>query len=262
MPRTLLLALLLAAPVAHAGAKKDVLTAFATYVERQDAFDPATFDSYADDAVIHVTNLGPDGAEGAPGQLTMDQLRPIAGQLMEQAKASGDRTTYGKAKAKKDGDRWVVSAPSTSGRHCRTDPDYHAVFAERDGAWKIVEEHITVWATSACADAPDALTLRLTELADGLRLQLPLELDEDSRVDGVSVEETALVMAVHVHTLAADDPVVPGLGEALTPLVVQGVCQAAVFRQVIDLGGTIRYDYRLAGGEPGPRIAAGPGDCD
>lgn len=262
MTRSILLSLLLAAPAAHAAAKKDVLAAFAAYVERQGAYDPATFDSYADDAVIHVTNVGADGAPGAPGRMTMDQIRPLADKLMEQARSTGDRTTYGKAKAKKDGDRWVVSAPATSARRCRTDPDYHVVFAEQDGAWKIVEEHVTVWATSACADAPDALTQRLKELSDGLRLQLPLVLDEDSRLDAVSVEGQTLRMGVLVHTLTADDPVASGIGDVLTPLVVQGVCEAPPFRQIVDLGGTIRYDYRYADGEPGPQIAVGPGACD
>lgn len=123
---------------------------FARYVELGEAYDVGLAELYANDAVIRSERHYPHGETRAI-QVSGQQWKALIVNVMPQAKARQDRSTYANVKVSVSGNRAKISADRYSELKCYTDPAYYMVIERRsDGEYRIVEEYTQTRPQSNC----------------------------------------------------------------------------------------------------------------
>jgi hypothetical protein len=112
---------------------------FDRYVALGAAYDVAVADLYADSAFIKNTRRYPDGQSRS---MTMPALtyKTLIRQIMPQAKAAGDLSTYSDVKFIPDGARVRIEATRYSELKKYSSPFVLVVGPSDSGAWQILEE--------------------------------------------------------------------------------------------------------------------------
>jgi hypothetical protein len=129
------------APVAHA--QDDPVAQahrlFDRYVALGAAYDEAVADLYSDSAFIKNTRRYPDGQSRS---MTMPALtyKSLIRQVMPQAKAAGDLSTYSDVKYIPDGERVRIEATRYSELKKYSSPFVLLVGPGENGTWMIFEE--------------------------------------------------------------------------------------------------------------------------
>jgi|GEM_PF-3223566 len=207
------------------------------------AFEPSAYDHYAPKAVLKVKRHAANGNVTERG-FAVSMFLPLVDQLMESAKLLNDQATYENVTMEPDGERWKISASRYSTVKCATDPDYYALLGKADdGRWLIDEEFATVMAVSNCAPNPDEARRVLGELKAQLDPQLPLTLDDETRLDTVVVDDLTLVTtATLTNTSSTYGEMDEFLAEMRKVAMKQG-CGLPSSKYVLHHGGTVRYVY-------------------
>jgi hypothetical protein len=112
---------------------------FDRYVALGAAYDEAVADLYADSAFIKNTRRYPDGQSRS---MTMPALtyKSLIRQVMPQAKAAGDSSTYSDVKFVPDGERVRIEATRYSELKKYSSPFTLLVGPAENGTWRILEE--------------------------------------------------------------------------------------------------------------------------
>ena len=112
---------------------------FERYVALGSAFDESVADLYADSAFIKNTRRYPDGQSRS---MTMPALsyKSLIRQVMPQAKAAGDISTYSDVKYTPEGDRVRIEATRYSELKKYSSPFSLLVGPGEKGDWQIFEE--------------------------------------------------------------------------------------------------------------------------
>ena len=112
---------------------------FDRYVALGAAYDAAVADLYADSAFIKNTRRYPDGQARS---MTMPALtyKTLIRQVMPQAKAAGDFSTYSDVKFIPDGERVRIEASRYSELKKYSSPFVLVVGPGSSGTWQILEE--------------------------------------------------------------------------------------------------------------------------
>lgn len=231
---TALLALL---TLATAAPESEVRAAFDEYVRLSNAYDPAVAAMYADDAKLVQVRDGDQRMEmyGAQWKQALAMALPVA-------KERGETTTYDKVKVKPQGEGFRVTAVRRTSVKCITDPSYYADFAKVDGQWRIVAEYAESVSLSLCK--PDKeLAKSLQALAAGIQPHLPIDLDPDTRLEGVEVQRSALIYRQRFHTIGAAEMDLSKLRPMLKQMAIQNICTTPEIRAITEQGGTVRYSY-------------------
>ena len=114
---------------------------FDRYVALATAFDPQVADLYADSAHIRNTRIHPDGQKQT---MTMPALtyKSLIRQVMPQAKAAGDVSTFSDVKLVPENDRVRIHATRYSKLKKYSSPYSMLVGSDGSGNWRILEEVI------------------------------------------------------------------------------------------------------------------------
>jgi len=131
-------------PLTHVACAADDAVAqaqrlFDRYVALGAAYDAAVADLYADSAFIKNTRRYPDGQARS---MTMPALtyKTLIRQVMPQAKAAGDFSTYSDVKFIPDGERVRIEASRYSELKKYSSPFVLVVGPGSSGTWQILEE--------------------------------------------------------------------------------------------------------------------------
>lgn len=215
----------------------EVRALFEEYVERSAAFDPGVASLYAPDA--RIVSLR-DGAETI--EIRGAEYREMIGRVMPLARKRGDVSRYADVEVARHGDGYRVTATRTSAVKCVDDPDYHLDVAKVDGSWRIVEEYTETVSLSRCDPSPE-LAARLAGLVEGIEPHLPLDLDEDTRLESVEIAGSALVYHQRLHTVVAAETDLERLSPVLKQAAVREICGTPTMKAIVDAGGSVRYAY-------------------
>lgn len=227
---------------ALAASPKDAKALFAEYEALGSAYDPALIELFADDGTVSVER------DGTTSTLSTEEFRPVLRASLDAAKAAGDRSTYRKVKVKRNDDGFRVTAIRYSELRCYEDRDFSLQLAERDGQLKIVANHMSSVGLSQCPADP-ALAARLNEIQAGMPA-LPVQLDDNTQLDAVTVQGAALIYEQTLVSLNASDVTSPeGLQQGLAGVAVQAACLQPVMRELVKDGATARYVFSYANGD-------------
>lgn len=248
--------LLTAAPHIAAAANVDsALAFFHDYVERSNAYDPTVAELFDDSARIITLRDGSDRLE-----LSGEQWKELVADIMPVAKQRGDTNRFDDVKAVPHGEGFRITASRTPRVKCVTDDAYHMDVVPAKDSWRIVEMYTETVSLSQC-EPSDELARQLAAVRDGILPQLPLDLDEETRLEEVEVIGPALVYRQRLHATSAADLDPAETVRALHRLGFQYACGVPEARALVDAGATIRYETRDKDGKTLARIDVAPGMC-
>lgn len=233
---------------ALAATPDDARAAFDRFVALNAAWDPAQGELYAPDAQLVVNR-----DDGTRQEMTGAQMVALLPQAFAAEKKAGSRYTFEEIQVSEEAGGFRVRAHRVVHAKCVTDKAYTVLFAERDGALKVVEESMGITSLSQCAPS-DALAATLQGLVAGVTPHLPLALDEETVLVSVAPQGPALVYTLNLKALSPDGADKAALKQALAPGAVQGVCGTPEMRSVLQQKGAIRYDYTFSDGSLAARF--------
>lgn len=228
---------------------------FEEIVERANNFDASVVDFYSDEARIVTLRNGTDKQE-----MSGAQWKELVRRVMPVAERIGDTNTYEAVSVTPHGDGFRVTAVRTSALKCVEDPSYHLDLVKADGSWKVVEEYSETVSLSRCKPS-EKLAAELETVLGLILPHLPLDLDEDTRLETVEIQDSALIYHQSLHTITADEMDLEELTPLLRGIGLQAVCGHATMTGLLNLGASVRYLYVDRDGVELARIDIGPGMC-
>lgn len=267
MPNSTLIRVLVVACCATGSPISEVLAEsaeefFARYRSLSEQFDPAVADLYADDATISAYRRYPHGLEREMS-LSGIEYKELIVQAMPNAKARGDTSNFTNVRYTIEGTRTRIKADRYSRLKCYTDSGYYMV-VEDDGAGRqiIVEEYLETQPQSDCQSADSDLDEALRQSAQQLEGMLPTMVDEDTRLDRVSIGTAEFRYEYTLVKYYANELDRDYFLETISPIVGNQTCNAPNIRPLLDKGASIVYIYRGKGGDEFARLTFEPGGCD
>ena len=233
--RIFLVLLLVVAPAVHADEVADAQAFFSDFVGRSNDFDPGVADLYSDTARIIAVRDGVTRME-----LTGSQFKELLVKVIPIAKQRGDTSAFENVKVSKHGDGLRVTATRISAIKCAPDTNYHLDIEMLGDSWTIVEEYMDTVSLSQC-EPSKKLAEALASIRDGIVPQLPLDLDEDTRLEEVEIVGPVLVYRQRLHTVSAEELDSEKVVAFLRQLGFQYACGGPETKALIDGGATIRY---------------------
>jgi hypothetical protein len=222
---------------------------------KMDAYDPGVAQYYAADAKITTLRNGSEQIE-----ISGEQYAQLIAGAMPFAKARGDRSTYSDVRIQAIDGGFRISAKRYSELRCYTDAGYRMDLQLRDGAWKIVAEHMETRSTSACAPG-QALDDALAATAKAIATQLPIEIDADTRLHSVHVDGRVLIHRFLLHTIGRDGVEPGAFAEAMRNNLKTTICADPATLQLLRGGATMRYLYQTRDGAEAASIDLVAADC-
>jgi hypothetical protein len=250
----------LANPPAEPGAEARAF--FARYVELGTNFDPAVGDLYADDALVKTHRRAADGS-ASDLQITGAEMKEAIRKVMPMARMRGDVSEYSHIEVQAKGDRATITAHRHSPIKCYTDSTYTMTVERRDGgSYRIVEEYSVTQPQSECPESQQRLSAAFDEMVRQLGGKLPLAVDDDTRLDAVSVvDQRVLRYEYTLVNLTVDELDPTSTGEMLRSILVAQSCGTPELRRLLDLGATLSYVYRGRDGRDIGQIDLRSADC-
>lgn len=231
--------LLMIGVLAGAATPKDARALFARHNELSQAYDPTVADLFSDDAGFVVVR------DGETLDMSIDQFRAVVVDTMETAEQTGDRSTFKRVKVKRDGTGFVITARRYSHLKCYTDRDFSMRVEERDGELRIVRYATSTVGLPQCPPSEE-LASALANVAAGVAKLLPMDLDEETRLERIEVDGASLVYYQRLINVAPEEITEETLNQLLGRAVYEAACRDRTMRPLVDQGATIRYRYGYA----------------
>lgn len=254
--------LFFAAPVLNAS-QHEAEFFFNQYIQLGNNFDSSISNLYSDNAVVHTKRTGPDG-KVQELKMTGMQWKDLIQKAMPAAKSRGDVSKYSNVKYSTDGHKVKIKADRYSVLKCYSDIGYYMVVEKQGDEFKIIEEYSESQVASSCKEVKvDGLTdlMRLTKKQ--LDPHLPIEIDDDTRLDSVNIKENTFEYQYTLVTvdLQADAIDKDSFNQTMQPIVVQQSCTMPNLRPLIDQGAVISYVYNDKNGNVVTEISVDKGSC-
>ncbi len=253
--RYLMFLLMAFAPMAHAGEVEDVRAFFDNLVARTNAFDAGIASLYSPDARMITVRDGTERME-----MSGAEWHELATKVMPLAKRRGDTSTYEDVDVVAHGPGFRVTARRIPAVKCVADDNYHLDVVKVDGSWRVTEEYTETVSMSQC-EPSEALAASLAAMLKGLRPLLPLDLDEDTRLEAVELVGPTLIYHQRLHTIAAAEMDLEKLIPMLRQIGWQNACGAAEMKALIDQGAGVRYAFVDREGTQLTHVDISPGLC-
>lgn len=218
---------------------------FEDYAQRSAEFDPSVAELYADSAILQGTQLMKDGSTKQV-RMTGAQYKAMIPLINEQAKSLNDYSEYKDFEIEHiDEDEARILALRYSHYKCYEDHNYAMTVRKMEDQWRIVEEFQTMPEETQCEDASadDQLTVRLHTLASATNAHLPAMIDEDSRLEELTVTDHTLFYHYTLVNIASDDPEASTLVGILPDFLAEQSCSMDVMKDVLDQGAELAYRY-------------------
>ncbi len=232
--------------VDSAAAMKEARAAWDEMIRLSDAFDPKAFDYYSTSGLMKTRMVDKYGAE-KDRQFAMGMLPPMAERLMDAAKAMDDTATYEDVTVAMEDDKVRIKAKRTAHAKCRVDPEYSALLANSEGRWLLVEEFFVTHAVSQCEPSAERAKKLLAAVVEGAGT-LPRKLDEDLRLDGLTVDELTLTYEMTLVSIAGDVDA-RSLEAALEDNVRTSTCKSPLTKDALHHGATLVSAFSDASGK-------------
>jgi len=250
----------LIAATAHAGPPDDALAVWQKHIALEAAFDPASVDLLTEDSVMLADRVAADGSVERQ-ELAIAKVRAQWPQIMASAKAMDDRSTYDDVAIAPDPRGFRVTARRTSLRKCSEDPGYSAILVKTDAGWRLAEQYSKVFAQSQCPPDEKRAAALATENAALYAPQLPLQVDDETRLDTIVAEGPLLRWQYTLVSIPSTFERMDTLMGVMGPLTLKSTCGMANLRTLLDAGGTVVYEYTGSDGKPIPGFRYTGADC-
>ncbi|MCA9392884.1 MAG: hypothetical protein KC900_01665 [Candidatus Omnitrophica bacterium] len=234
---------------------------FNRFVELEHSFDPAVADLYTDDARIRTQRLQPDGRRN-PMEMSGKQMKGLIGKVMPLAEQRGDISTYSDVRYSTEGNRVTIHATRYSAAKCYADPNYYLVIEDTGAGYRIVEEFAESKVASDCPQAESPVLEEFLRLAKRhLDPQLPLMVDEDTRLDKIAIQDNTFQYRYTLVNDRATELNRDAFIEAMQPLLIAQSCTVPNLRILVDQGATLSFFYKDKEGEPFAELAVSGEQC-
>ena len=239
---SLLLALSIHSARAEEPGKFD--TFFAEFETLNQQFDAAVAERYSDEAKITGVRIQPDGTEKTT-EFDGKKWKQLIRDLMGLAKERGDSSKYSNVKIAVDGDTAKITASRYSALKCYQDDDYYLVVKASEERLEIIEEFSKAPQQSACENAPaeDDLSLILRATVLAVSKQLPVMLDNDTKLEKISSEGKVLSYDYELVNFLSTEVDTVALNAGLTTNLVKQACSTPGLKSIMEKGGTLSYRY-------------------
>lgn len=231
----LVLLLVTVAPAAHADPVASAQAFFTDFTKRTNDFDPGVAALYSDTARIITLRDGVKRME-MPGS----QWKALLVKVMPIAKKRGDTSTFDDVEVSAHGDGYRVTATRFPAVKCVPDENYHLDIETSGDSWTIIEEYAETVSLSQCKPSKK-LAGELTAVSRGIQPHLPMDLDDDTRLESVEVVGPALIYRQRLHSVRAADLDPEQVVAILRQLGFRYACGAPETKALIAQGATIRY---------------------
>ncbi len=234
----------LALPLAIAATPEDARRAFDDWATQSAQFNAAVADLYAADARFTLLR------DGAPTKtLSGSQMRALVLQHMARAKAAHERSTFDQITVQAEGDGFRIQAQRVSTRQCAVDLDFQQLWTEVDGALRIVEQQQGSVSISQCPPSA-VLSAGMTALVNDITPHLPMQLDEATVLEAVTVDGRALRYSMKLATLASTKADPAMLYTEVAQRAMRGGCSDPTLRRLMEVEATVVYAYRFSDDQP------------
>lgn len=238
---------------------RDARAFFDRFVRLERGFDPAVFDLYADDAELTMNRIGPDG-QTKPFRLTGAQFKAIGRKTLAFSQARGDTNDYSNPRFSETAEGVTITVARRSNLKCFTDDAHQLELRKKpSGGFEIKAEKGLSRSLSACPD--EDLKPLMVELLRPIRGRLPLQVDEDTRLDQVTESDSALTYVFTLVTVGPGELDSTVFGPQMKQTLKVQACLNAPFRKFLDNGGILGYDYRTRDGQPLYAVSLTELDC-
>ena len=217
---------------------------FNKYRSLGNRFDVAITELYSDEAKIVNVRKMPDGIEQT-FKIDGKRWKQMIIDSISTAKQLGDRSQFSSVTVKVDGDKARISASRYAVSKCYQDDSYYMIVIKGgDGKLQIMEERTESIPHSNCEGKTKTnLALTLQNSTAIINKQLPLMVDEETRLDRTSSEGTLLIYHYVLVNYSSTDLDTEAFEEGLNSLVTQRACLDQSTRQILDQGGSLSYRY-------------------
>ena len=227
---------------AHAGTK-EYKKFFKRYDARSKKFDVKVAEMYSDDANIRALQKRDDGTEKIM-KMTSSQWKEMIKDIMPYAKKRGDISNFKNIKVEETGNRAKISASRYSKLKCFTDDKYYMIVEKSGKKLQIVEEYMESVETSKCKNAkPDDLAMLLSATAKIMNKQLPIMVDDDTRLDQAVSEGEKFQYQYTLVNYKADELDGAKLKGILQGQLLKQTCTSRNLKSLIKRGATVSYYY-------------------
>jgi len=235
---------------------------FDKMVETSNAFQAETWDLYSPTSVLKTRRVLSDGTEKEQ-TFAVAMVRQMVPQLMAAAKLIDDRARYENIVLTADGEKWRVSADRYSTVKCRMDKEFYAVIGKGEhGSWLIEEEFGVTSGESLCPANPEEARRVLGALRDSLLPMLPLEVDSDTRLDSVAVDDLVMTYSYTLPTTPSSDPQNAEITEVVEKVVMKQACGMPSLKHALHHGGSARFIYQTSDSKPFLDKVYAKADCE
>lgn len=242
--------------------KAEARAAFDKMVETSNAFEAGTYALYSSGSVLKTRRTLDDGTEKEQGFLVA-MIRQMLPQLMAAAKLVDDRATYENVVMTADGERWKITADRYSTVKCQTDKEYYALLGKSDkGIWLIEEEFAVTFAASLCPENADEARRVFGALKDSITPMLPLEVDADTRLDTLVVDDLLMTYSYTLPTTASNDPKTAEFIALLENVIKKQACGLPSHKHALHHGGSARFVYQTSDAKPFLDKTYSKADCE
>ena len=253
--RIFMVLLIALAPVAHADEAKDVRTFFDTYVNRANAYDATLADLYSPDARILSLRDGTKSLE-----VSGVQWKEMVAMALPIAEQRGEKVTFREVTITQQGEGYRVAAIRYSNIKCLEDTSYYIDVTKIEGRWQITEEYLETVSLSLCEPSKELAAL-IEDTAAQIRPNLPMDLDEHTRLEAVEVIGSALIYRQRLHTVTAEELDLESLAAAFEGIALQSACGSPSAKGLLDAGVTLRFAYVDRNDVTLPHADVTPGVC-
>lgn len=234
---------------------------FNRYKALSDNFDTEIADLYSDTAKISTYRVYPHGLERSM-ELNGKQWKSLLTKVMPIAKAKNDKSTFSNIKITKLEKGFRLKADRYSTVKCYTDTGYHIVIEPFGRTFLIVEEYLETQPQSNCVSEDNNLGQLLENSKVQLMGHLPMMVDEETRLDSVSVDSDTFSYIFTLVSVSPDEFTPAGLIEILRPVNVNSSCKMPSLKPLIDAGAALTYTYKDKNGQKITTMTITKKDCE
>lgn len=217
---------------------------FEENVKLANNFDPSVFSLFSDDAILYLEQVNTDTGVSYPMKIPVNQLKPLAASLMEEAKKINDSYIVSNVEYFLEGNHVKVTATTYSLAKCFTNKEYYAIIKKIGESYKITEDHNKISILSQCEDVKYNMESVLKERSEILAGLVPFQIDEHTWLVNASAEGKILTQVLQI-----DDSL--GLNELNAnhrTAYLETVCDNPDTKTILDIGGELKIIFQNKSG--------------
>ncbi len=239
-----------------------VLEFFDNYKNLAEEFSPKVIELYSDEATISTLRHYPYG-QSKKMTMTGKQFKAVLEKALPIAKSRGDINTFSNIEIETKETEARISAHRYSVLKNYTDKGYYMVVKETDGGGLIIiEEHTETQPQTNEWQKSDGSIEKLLKFQENrIKGHLPLMVDEDTRLDAVSIEGKKFIYFYTLVSITKDEIDIATFEEKMRGAVVGQSCSNSELKQILEHGGSLGYIYKDKNGSIISSITVTIEDC-